>query len=388
MLFAAGNTVYIVFPVICFFCPIAKEKKYEKSRCVFMNISYINLIEPEGYPDFFLGHPPLGFTVYCGTDRLFCFKTNFYLLTTLENDVRAVVQKIPLFRYWSGWLNWSACFIGTTITEYAPLPPGISPSRLFDSLSGQLAGKQTLTVLKDLPIDSPLLNAQENEYSQRLAQEGIRRGFFELAGQALAYVPIDFSSLDDYLSRLSHGRRKDLRRKLKTAGSLSIDSLPTGDPFFSRDTVLDEFYAMYLEVFQQSQIRFDLLSRDFFKAILNDEKLNGLVITYRHNGALAGYNICLLHNGALIDKYIGFKYPLARQLNLYFISWLYNLELALKQGCAFYVAGWTDPEVKASLGAKFTFTRHLVWIKNPLLRRLLYPLRHLFESDRKALESL
>lgn len=354
----------------------------------FMNNSYFNLVEPDFYPDLFLYHPPLGFTAGYAADSLFYFKTRFGLLTTLENDVRAKVEKLPLFRYWSDWLNWSACFIGTTITEYAPLPSGIAPNRLFDSLASQLTGRQTLTVLKDLPVDSPLLSAAENEYSQRLVEESIRRGFFELEGQALAYVPIDFSSIDDYLSRLSSGRRKDLRRKLKAAGLLSIDILPTGDPVFVRETVLDEFYAMYLEVFQQSHVQFDLLSRDFFKTILNNKKLNGLVITYRYNGILAGYNICLVHNGALIDKYIGFKYPLARQLNLYFISWLYNLELALKQGCTCYIAGWTDPEVKASLGAKFTFTRHLVWIENPLLRRLLYPLRHLFENDRKALASL
>ena len=53
-------------------------------------------------------------------------------------------------------------------------------------------------------------------------------------------------------------------------------------------------------------------------------------------------------------------------------------------GLRFYVAGWTDPEVKAGLGARFTFTRHLVWVRNPILRRILYMFRHWFESDAKA----
>ncbi|MBK9142971.1 MAG: hypothetical protein IPM23_10780 [Candidatus Melainabacteria bacterium] len=42
---------------------------------------------------------------------------------------------------------------------------------------------------------------------------------------------------------------------------------------------------------------------------------------------------------------------------------------------------WTDPEVKASLGAAFTGTRHLVYIRNPLLRAVLSRLKHLFEPD-------
>ena len=33
-------------------------------------------------------------------------------------------------------------------------------------------------------------------------------------------------------------------------------------------------------------------------------------------------NICLEHGGMLIDKYIGLRYPQARELDLYFVSWL------------------------------------------------------------------
>jgi hypothetical protein len=62
-----------------------------------------------------------------------------------------------------------------------------------------------------------------------------------------------------------------------------------------------------------------------------------------------------------------------------------NLEIALRHGCSTYVAGWTDPEVKAALGAQFTFTRHLVRVKNPVLRGVLRPLRRFFESDGRAL---
>lgn len=141
-------------------------------------------------------------------------------------------------------------------------------------------------------------------------------------------------------------------------------------------------------MFRQSEIHFDLLSPDFFKSLLAGHAARGLVVIYRHEGALAAYNICLIHCDCLIDKYIGFRYPLARQLNLYFVSWLHNLELALSRGLKFYVAGWTDPEVKASLGASFTFTRHLVWIKNPILRRLMRHISGLFEADKKKLDSL
>ena len=205
-----------------------------------------------------------------------------------------------------------------------------------------------------------------------------------MEGQALAFVPIDFSSTDEYLSRLSKSRRKNLRRKLKSRERLDIEAVPLGDARFGSLDVLEELYGLYLGVYAQSEIHFDLLTRDFFAGLLQSREIGGVVFCYRHEGELVGYNICLEHGGMLIDKYIGLRYPQARELDLYFVSWFVNLEHALGRGLRFYVAGWTDPEVKASLGARFTFTRHLVWVRNPILRRILYMFRHWFESDAKA----
>jgi predicted N-acyltransferase len=88
-----------------------------------------------------------------------------------------------------------------------------------------------------------------------------------------------------------------------------------------------------------------------------------------------------------VDKYIGLVYPEARNFNLYFVSWFQNLEYALKRGLKTYIAGWTDPKVKASLGAKFTMTRHAVYVRNWLLRSLISRFKHVFESDTKVLSA-
>ncbi|TAJ16501.1 MAG: GNAT family N-acetyltransferase, partial [Rugosibacter sp.] len=56
---------------------------------------------------------------------------------------------------------------------------------------------------------------------------------------------------------------------------------------------------------------------------------------------------------------------------------------ALEQGLRYYVAGWTDPEIKRHLGASFTFTCHAVYIRNALLRQAMRPFKRLFESDRR-----
>lgn len=343
-----------------------------------------NLLEPSAFADLFTLFPPVGFLCRYEQTGLPLFFTDFDLLTTLEKDTREKITGLPLFRRWSRLFRFPTCFCGTTVTEYAPLPAGLSEQIIDDLIRGlkkKHGATQSLVIIKDLPVASPLLPPEDNGFSQAFAQEAVRQGFIEVQGQALAYVPIDFADEAEYLARLSPGRRKNLRRKLKKKDALSIEALPLGDALFFDPAFLETAYAMYLAVFEQSDIHFDLLSREFFAALLQSHTIEGVVFVYRHEGVLAGYNICLVHNSLLIDKYIGFVYPLSRDLNLYFISWMVNLAYAKEKGCSAYIAGWTDPEVKASLGAKFTFTRHLVWIRNPLLRAILHRVRHLFEAD-------
>lgn len=344
-----------------------------------------NLLEPPAFAGLFAAHPPKDFACRLGLSGLPVFFTEFDLLTTLDGGIRKRLARLPFFGLWSKLLRFSACFAGTTLTEYAPLPAGSVPEAIIDALLREHDQGQSLTIIKDLPVSSPLLPEEDNIFASRLASLAVTRGFIDVEGQALAYVPIDFASVDEYLARLSAGRRKDLRRKLKKRALLDVETVPFGDARFWDSVFLDELYAMYLAVFAQSEIHFDLLSRDFFAALLQSRECGGVVFFYRHEGRLAGYNICLVRNGMLIDKYIGFAYPLARDLNLYFISWMANLEYALEKGLHTYIAGWTDPEVKAGLGASFTFTRHLVRVRNPLLRRILHPLRHCFEADGRTL---
>jgi predicted N-acyltransferase len=335
----------------------------------------------------FREHPPVGFTCETDASGLTLFFTDFDLLTTLDTAARARLAKLPFSAALTRRLRFPARFAGTTITEYAPLPEAVSPADMLNRLLPRPGDEQALAILKDIPDASPFLSGEDNAYADELARLAVERGFIEVKGQALAYLPLDFGDIDGYFAKLSRERRKNLRRKMKTRGLMEVETIALGDARFSNQAFLGELYEMYLEVYKQSRIHFDLLSPSFFAALFGGAggNVNGLVVCYRRQGVLAGYNICLIHNDLMIDKYIGFRYPLSRELNLYFVSWLVNLEIALERRCAAYIAGWTDPEVKASLGAKFTFTRHLVWVGNPVLRRLLRPLRRFFESDSNSL---
>ncbi|MET0330340.1 MAG: GNAT family N-acetyltransferase [Dyella sp.] len=341
---------------------------------------YLNQLEPDALLDRFAAHPPLNFRLEMVAD-VPVFLASFDLLTTTEAPIRARLQRAPGYRWWSRLLHWRTAFIGTTVSEYVLFPSQVDPRALPQQLIAALGHRQRMMVVKDLPQASPLLDNVSQRWSEDFLQASVEAGYVMLAGQALAYVPIDFADEQAYLSRLSASRRKDIRRKLRRRDALAVEVLRCGDARFADEVEIDRYYALYEAVYAQSDIHFDKLSREFFAALLRDGDSGGIVFVYRHDTAMIGWNLCFVVDGKLIDKYIGFAYPQARENNLYFISWFQNLAYAREHDLSHYVAGWTDPEIKSYLGASFTLTRHAVYLRSPLLRLLARRLGKFFESE-------
>lgn len=340
-----------------------------------------NLIEPAGLIQHFLHHPPEGFPVF-NISGVPAFETNFNLLTTMALDDRRKLERLPFYRWWQKWLQPRTCFIGATVSEYGLLPASTTPGHFLASILATAADYPFL-IVKDLPTQSVLVGEAAHAHSQAFMDAAQHAGFFVIEGQALAYVPIDFTSIEEFLARMPKSRRKDIKRKTRENPALVIEKIFTGDAQFNDENLLAEYYALYRQVYEQSETHFDLLSADFFRAVLQDSSCGGIVFTYRVEGKLIGYNLCFVHDSMLLDKYIGFAYPASREHNLYFVSWITNLRYALGKGLRYYVAGWTEPEIKRHLGASFTFTRHAVYIRNPVLRCALRPFKRFFESDRQ-----
>jgi uncharacterized protein len=341
-----------------------------------------NLLEPPNLIRHFQEHPPEGFSSVAHGD-VPAFSADFDLFTTLEPEVRRRVNALPLACWWRRFTVPKTCFIGTTVSEYALFPRDTTPEELVRGVMSRLAPDYPFVIVKDIPTEATLIGEAALSYSRRLAHVCREAGFVLVQGQALAFVPMDFRSTDEYISRLSHARRKNVRRKLRGRGSLQVEAIPTGDARFADEKFLATLYALYRNVYAQSEIHFDLLTEPFFRAVLQDISMNGIVFVYRAGDVLIGYNVCLGENGMLIDKYVGFAYPEARHHDLYTISWFQNLAYALEKGFRYYVAGWTDPEIKRHLGARFTFTQHAVYVRNPVVRTVLRPFKPLFESDRR-----
>ncbi|WP_426286947.1 GNAT family N-acetyltransferase [Luteibacter sp. E-22] len=341
-------------------------------------MAFVNQLEPDALLGHFERHPPHGFIPVRAADGAPLFVAPFDLLTTADDDLRRRVAALPCQWLLKRLLTPRTCFAGTTVSEYSLFARDSDPVAVADALAQGPGRAHPLLVVKDLALDSPLTAIADRAWTARFADAARARGYLIVEGQALAYVPIDFASIEEYLGRLSSSRRKNLRRKLRSRDRLAVSVIPTGEAF-AADAGVDAYYALFENVYAQSEVHFDKLSRDFFAAALREP--GGVVMSYHADGALVGWNLCYEHRGKLLDKYVGFAYPAAREFDLYFVSWFVNLEYALARGLTHYVAGWSDPAVKASLGARFHLTRHAVFVRNPLLRALLRRFAHRFEPD-------
>ena len=343
--------------------------------------SLLALVEPASLVEAFLQHPPQGFIASLTPSGMPGFVAPFDLLTTADDGLRRAVQRLPLFRFWGRLLTWRARFIGCTVTEYAPLAARRPAAALARELLERYGREQRILIVKDLAVDSPLLDANANAQSRALAHELENLGFVLLDGMSLAWLPMDFPSVEAYIARLSSGRRTDIRRKLKARSRVDIEVVPTGAAWFQDESVITTLYGMYGNVYAQSEVHFDLLTQGFFRALLRDPGSGGQLFVYRHAGELIGWKLCYEHGGMLLDKYVGFVYPQAREHNLYFISWFHCLEYALERQLSHFIAGWTDATIKRYLGARTTRTRHAVYLRNPLLRAGLRRLSRYFETE-------
>ncbi len=343
-----------------------------------------NALEPEALVDAFLKCPPEEFEAFVLCQgKAPAFTACFDALTTLDPSVKRRLERIPGFKPFAGrFLRIPTLFIGTTVSEYARYDDSSDVSGWAEAWKLEMGKARTRAIiLKDVPLNSPLLSDEENGRAGELLAACRAAGFTVLSGQALAYVPISFQSLEQFFERFSTARRKDFRRKLKKRAEVSIEELAAGDPFFSREGVLKELYSLYLDVYSQSEIHFDKLTYEFLRNALTDSGSGAVVFIYRKGEKLLGYNLCFVYRNNLVDKFIGLCYPDAREMNIYFISWFHNIEYALRKGLKFYVSGWTDPGIKATLGAEFTFTYHAVYLKNPVMRMIMRSFRKFFESD-------
>jgi uncharacterized protein len=190
------------------------------------------------------------------------------------------------------------------------------------------------------------------------------RNFNQVQYRSYARLPIDFTSVEEYLSGLSTAARKDLRRKMRVAPEVRVTRSRDITPY------QDRIYELYLETVERSPMALGAHNRSFFEKICEIIPGAEYILYYVHE-ELVAFNLIVVNQQTLVDIYFCMDFDLGRKYKLYFLSWFENVRTCVELKIPFYYAGQGTEKTKAHLGATFVPSFILFRHRLPLIDRLL-----------------
>lgn len=301
------------------------------------------------------------------------FITAYSLDTTLQGPAKHLTQ--ALRRRWPGALQLGLYALGSPVAErchagVASHLPAARRPQLYQRLLA-LARQDAncfdigLLAVKDAPVaDPPWITACQAAGLQSMPS---------LPG---GWLEVGYASLDEYLGSLGKATRKDLRRLLRSPG-------PQVEWRHNIDDVLPDIMRLYEATLARSELQFERLGEGYFTAILRQLKGRAACVLYRVDGQLVAFNLLLVEQHRLIDKFFAHDLQQTREHNLYARSWLTNVQYCIDHGIATYECGQAGYASKIRFGCRFDgnmlFFRHRNGLINALLKRVtrfIRPDRH------------
>jgi predicted N-acyltransferase len=229
--------------------------------------------------------------------------------------------------------------------------------------------KASLVVFKDFPA------------SYRSALEMLLpNGYARIPSMPMTRLSLHYPNWDEYFSMLSKATRKDLRRKFrKAAHAPKIDMEVVNDVA----PLVDDIYPLYLAVHERSALKFETLTKEYFRAVAQRMPDRARFFIWRQNGKIVAFSFCLLCGDAIYDECIGLDYSVALDLHLYFYTLRDIISWALRQGLKYYYSNPLNYEPKLHLDCELVpldlYILHTDPLLNPIFRwmiKYLGPTRH------------
>ncbi|MBO0695961.1 MAG: GNAT family N-acetyltransferase, partial [Verrucomicrobia bacterium] len=227
----------------------------------------------------------------------------------------------------------------------------------------------SLVVLKDFP----------STYRSNLEVFRMNR-YARIPSMPMTRLSLHYSNWDEYFRTLSKATRKDLRRKFRKA-----DQGPKIEMEVLNDirNLVDEIYPLYLAVHERSPLKFETLTKDYFRAIAHRMPERARFFIWRQLGKIVAFSFCLVCEDKIYDECIGLDYSVALDLHLYFYTLRDIISWALGQGLKYYYSNPLNYEPKLHLDCELVpldlYVRHTSPLLNPIFGRLikyLGPTRH------------
>jgi predicted N-acyltransferase len=205
-------------------------------------------------------------------------------------------------------------------------------------------------------------------------------GYTRIPSMPMTRLALHYEHWDEYFRTLSKATRKDLRRKFRKA-----ERAPKIDMEVVKDIApfVDEIYPLYLQVHERSPLKFETLTKDYFRAVSQRMPERTRFFIWRQSGKIVAFSFCLVCDDAIYDECIGLDYRVALDLHLYFHTLRDIISWSLQQRLKYYYSNPLNYEPKLHLDCELVpldlYVMHTSNLLNPISRRVikyLGPTRH------------
>jgi hypothetical protein len=175
-------------------------------------------------------------------------------------------------------------------------------------------------------------------------------GYLRTTTVPLAILPVPFSNFDTWLDGLPKKERIYFRKKLKSADDVRIEYRT------SIKGLEAQIFGLFNNTLVQSKVDygdFEQLHPDYFTRVVDSLGERMQMMLCWKGEQLVSFQLCLIGRDRIINKHLGMKYPEARQLNLFFVSWLLLVRHAIDKRIRVIEMGAT------TYAAKLLFGGHL-----------------------------
>jgi hypothetical protein len=245
--------------------------------------------------------------------------------------------------------------------------PDLAPAERQGAMRALLAGLERRAESERVPLLAikDLADPETGAVATPIAQAGFAR----IASLPVCVLDLPFKCEAEYIQSLSANNRSTLRRKLKTAGPVELETVT------SIAGLEDEIFSLYEETRRNSRFDygdFEQLSPAYFRNVM--ERLGGRAacILCRVDGRLLAFKLMLIERERIIDKFWGMRYPLGRQHNLFFVAWMEGVRFAMAHGATRFQSGQTAYAQKVRLGSRldrlWVYFKHRGRVTNRLFR--------------------
>jgi Acetyltransferase (GNAT) domain len=293
------------------------------------------------------------------------FRTDYRLDLSLEGPLKPAVEW--LYKNARKFVVVPVLGLGSALTEECPIgfAPELSANERLTAFGALLQGMDAHAQANEIPL---LALKDITDRDTVWAHDLLRQAAFtRVATLPLATLHLPFKNEDEYLASLSASMRSDLRKKMRRASKATIEVRDT------IDGIEDEIAHLFEETKAHRKTdygAFDEVPANYFREVMRAMPGKARLMLCRVDGVLATFNIFLIEPDRVIGKYIGMRYPLAREHNLYFVNWMAMARLCMERGIPWLQTGHTSYRQKVRLGCGLKRSWVYFKYRNPMINQL------------------